>query len=58
MWKVLIKLIEKWAYRCEHNWVLEKEMKVYSLKDSKEMPTDVIVTYRCTKCCKFKQKEL
>ena len=54
MWKALIKLVEKWAYRCDHNWEFVKEVNVYFSSNS-ELPYKTKLTYRCTKCCKFKK---
>jgi hypothetical protein len=56
MWKALIKLIEKWSYSCDHNWENEKEVKTFNRFS--DIPHIIEVTYRCTKCCKFKSRKL
>ena len=28
MWKAIIKLIEKWAYRCDHDWQLVEQRNI------------------------------
>ena len=55
MWKALIKLVEKWAYRCEHDWelvhranVLDREMYAKGVEISRK----VVFTYVCRKCMK------
>ena len=56
MWKALIKLVEKWAYRCKHNWIKENTQEVYdSGKSNSELPKKIIRTYVCDKCLKYKQ---
>ena len=56
MWKALIKLVESWSRRCDHEWVKEAEIDIYQYEDSK-MPCKKKITYRCTKCCKIKKFE-
>ena len=58
MWKALIKLVEKWSYRCDHDWVLVKEVKVFDEHKSTGLPRDLVYAYRCTKCCEFKKLKL
>lgn len=53
MWKALIKLVEKWAYRCEHDWSKEEEVKIYSTEDSK-MPHSSKHLFVCKKCMETK----
>lgn len=54
MWKALIKLVEKWSYRCKHNWVVERNTEIFHSPDNK-MPKRIETIYRCTKCCEFKR---
>ena len=54
MWKVLIKLVERLAYRCEHNWHLEEVKKVY-LSDTSKYPIKSTKIYICKKCMKVKK---
>lgn len=59
MWKALIKLVEKWSYRCPHDWELIKEMRSMDRRYKKgDLPEKVIMHYRCKKCCEFKSKKL
>ncbi len=51
MWKALIKLIEKWAYRCEHDWELVTKVNV---REKSIGITGYEFIYRCKKCCKSK----
>lgn len=58
MWKALIKLIESWSYRCEHEWeclekrnVLDREM----YEKGVEINARTEWTYCCKKCCESKQ---
>lgn len=53
MWKALIKLIEKWAYRCEHNWIEIDSADVYE-HDGSKRPYKTVYAYKCTKCCDHK----
>lgn len=57
MWKALIKWIESWSYRCEHDFEKIKETNVYDTPDSK-LPYKTLFLYRCKKCCEFKQTTL
>ncbi len=52
MWKAIIKLIEKWAYRCDHEWYKEDTTEVFSSykKEKGDLPTRIIRTYVCKKC--------
>ena len=54
MWKVLIKWVESWSYRCEHDWEVIDKTAVYSKPDDK-MPYQINYSYRCKKCCEFKK---
>lgn len=56
MRQAIIKLIEKWAYRCDHDWSSESRIDTHVPGES--LPTAITVTYRCTKCCEFKSKKL
>lgn len=49
MWKALIKLVEKWAYRCEHDWEKITETQTYHTDEDKFPHTRKYV-YRCKKC--------
>ena len=59
MWKALIKLVEKWSYRCEHNWEKEHSTSVYhssyNSNDTSAVPLRVERTYVCTKCMASKK---
>ena len=53
MWKALIKLVEKWAYRCDHKWelinqsnILDREMYEKGIKINARTE----YTYVCKKC--------
>ncbi len=54
MWKALIKLVERLAYRCEHDWHLEDIKEVY-LSDKSKYPIKKTRTYICKRCMKVKQ---
>lgn len=53
MWKALIKLVNKWAYRCDHEW---EALKTFEVKydENSTIPYRFIYTYRCKKCCEVK----
>ena len=53
MWKAIVKWIESKSYRCEHDWELVVQNDVY-FSSSDKMPHTTRYTYRCTKCCDFK----
>ncbi len=48
MWKALIKLVESWAYRCEHEWELVSKTNIYD-NYRKDMP----IIIRKTKSTNF-----
>jgi len=55
MWKALIKLVESWSYRCDHNYELVTQEQVYNNgKTNDTIPDKIYYKYRCTKCCDFK----
>lgn len=54
MWKALIKLIEKWAYRCDHEWEHTHTTDVRQKTDWNER-TYTVFLYVCKKCCKSKR---
>ena len=54
MWKALIKLVSKWAHRCEHNWEVMNDTTIYNNGKSR-LPTGRDVTYVCNKCPKSKR---
>jgi hypothetical protein len=54
MWKALIKLIESWSYRCEHNLEKIAETEVYENEYSK-IPHTRKFTYMCLKCGEIKK---
>lgn len=56
MWKALIKLVEKWAYRCEHDWELISEMEVVNKEC--QYPVEQRKTFMCNKCGDFQQIKL
>lgn len=55
MREAIIKLILKWAYRCEHNWVKETIVDVWAHNIDSKHPIETRIIYRCTKCCKSKK---
>ncbi len=55
MWKALIKLVERLSYRCEHDWHLEQENKVYESHNTGRLPIRIERTYICKKCMKVKK---
>jgi hypothetical protein len=57
MWEAIIKWIESRSYRCDHNYELIMQDKLYENHKSK-MPHAEIFAYRCTKCCDFKTKRV
>ena len=56
MWKALIKLVEKWAYRCEHDWEFTEKTKIYD--DTGTLPIAIRSSYICKKCLKDKTIKL
>lgn len=57
MWKALVKLVEKWAYTCEHDWELIDKTSLYHCPDDK-LPYGRKFTYMCKKCCEFRVKQV
>tara|TARA_R110002020_G_scaffold313910_1_gene529182 strand:- start:574 stop:747 length:174 start_codon:yes stop_codon:yes gene_type:complete len=55
MWRALIKLVERLAYRCEHDWYLEQEQNVYGSNNTDKLPIRIERTYVCKKCMKVKK---
>ena len=55
MWKALIKLVERLAYRCEHDWYLEQEQNIYGSHNTDRLPIRIERTYVCKKCMKVKK---
>jgi hypothetical protein len=55
MWKALIKLVEKWAYRCEHKWELAMKNEVFDESSGDKLPKRVDLTYVCSKCMEHKK---
>ncbi len=56
MWKALIKLVESWSYRCEHDWDEVSEMDI--VKEGCKNPVETRKTFMCSKCGEFKQIKL
>lgn len=54
MVKAIIALIYKWAYRCEHDWVLMNHVQVDSDWGGVDHHKFI---FRCTKCCEFRTHE-
>lgn len=53
MWKALIKLVEKWGYRCDHKWKLINQSKILDremYKKGIEINARIEFTYVCEKC--------
>ena len=58
MWKAIIKLIEKWAYRCDHNWELAEKKNILDremYEKGIEINARTEYLYRCTKCMESKK---
>jgi len=58
MWKALIKLVEKWSYRCDHSYVLiEKtdvlDREMYEKGEKVHCRTEYL--YACEKCMDSKK---
>jgi hypothetical protein len=53
MWKALIKLVETWGYRCEHDYELVHTAEIFS-DPTDTTPNSIQFLYRCTKCCESK----
>ena len=53
MWKALIKWVESWSEKCDHDWefLLKSEKHIFSSKD----PYRIQFIYRCTVCCESKK---
>ena len=49
---VLIAILEKLA--CKHKWKMEIETKGYD-KDRSDLPFEILRTYVCSECGKFKK---
>ena len=54
MWKALIKWVESWSYRCEHDWVFHDKAEYFNGSYTK-MPNKISSVYRCKKCCESKK---
>lgn len=55
MWKALIKLVESWAFRCEHDWEQLTPHDIYSSNyrpGDNDVPIMTKIVHRCTKCGK------
>lgn len=53
MWKALIKLVEKWAYRCGHKWELTNQSNILDremYEKGIEINARIEYTYVCKKC--------
>lgn len=55
MWKALINLVNKWAYRCEHDWTTLGLHQTYRSDDTEGLPISSTETFVCTKCMKSKK---
>lgn len=55
MWEAFIKLVNKWAYRCEHNWDSLSPHQIYDGDNTNRLPVRTTVTFYCTKCMKTKK---
>ena len=57
MWKALIKWVESWSYRCEHDW--DNGQKISTFKNSwDKLPTEIFEVYICKKCKESKKVKL
>jgi len=55
MWKALIKLVEKLAYRCDHKWELVETKNILNKEYFDKCKNIIDYTeriYVCSKCCK------
>lgn len=58
MWKAIIKLIEKWAYRCDHDWQLVEQRNILDrgmYEKGVEINARTEYIYRCAKCMESKK---
>ena len=51
MIKAIIALINKWAYRCEHDF---EEIDQGNLNRNDGSTKGRVYVYRCKKCCEFR----
>ena len=57
MWKALIKWVESWSYRCDHEWDNGNVNSAYQFPTDKH-PYERRVTYICKKCKESKKVTL
>lgn len=58
MWKALVKLVEKWSYRCDHEWELLRTSRVLDremYKKGIEIASETQSTFICKKCLNSKK---
>lgn len=62
MWKAIIKLIEKLAYRCDHDYELLSHTNIFDVKDGNLNKAGGKIgqhlLYACKKCRRFKEKRV
>ena len=58
MWKALIKLVESWSYRCDHDWIKEGSITTETRFGPGHYCKNKIITYRCTKCCETRSVKI
>ena len=49
MWKALVKWVESWSYRCNHDWEDYGKTKTFDEWGSKH-PIKIEQTFICKKC--------
>jgi len=56
MWKALIKLVEKWSYRCDHKFQVVDSIRRYETEYCK-MPIKKTIVFMCERCGQIKRIE-
>ena len=57
MWKALVKWVESWSYRCEHDWEDYGKSKTFGEYGEKH-PIAITQTFICKKCKESKTVNL
>jgi len=55
MWKALIKLVEKWGYRCDHEFEMVMQVDNYSPIYDSDKPETITQNYVCSRCGEHKK---
>ncbi len=56
MWKALVKWVESWSYRCDHDWDKGQHVDIY--ERGLELPIKSFKVYTCKKCKEYKRINL